>query len=285
MQRRAAAIYVAFFVIVGAASFSLAATANEPTVSFDNPEHQLSQNDTFTVNGQEYTVSELGAQMEGGGHGSAPTLSRSGTVTWTNESAVHTETWENNTTVTVGDEEARVVIPNESDPSSFTLREEINRTQILQSDSNADNETITRNGEQYVVVTEDGSQRLVPAEEYFPEPEGTSYQEGDSVDYNGNETTFTNVSQSEVTLEWTAPQENTVALEDRANVTLGGEQYLAFFPNNETVILTQNYESYQQQTQSIDTYDRHTDGLWAITTMSFGTAVLLLGMAYLPSRY
>ena len=285
MQRRAAAIYVAFFLIVGAASYSLIATATAPTIEFDNPEEQLQQNDTFTVDDQQYRVSELSATMEGGGHGSAARIVRSGAVVWTNQSVTYTQTWENNSTVTVDQEDWRVVIPNATDPSSFTLREEINETRILEQDPNADNETLTRNGERYVVITEDGEQRLVPANEYFPDPSRTSYDEGQTIDYRGNQTTFANVSTDAVTLEWTAPRDETIELADQSNVTIGDQTYLVHFEDNETVVLTQNFASFNEQSNAIETYHEQVNGLWGISILSFGTAILLAGMAYLPSRY
>jgi hypothetical protein len=285
MQRRAAAIYVAFFLIVGAASYSLIATAEAPTIEFQDPAASLGTNDTFSVGDRQYTVTALTATKEGGGHGSAARLVRSGTLAWTNESARYTATWDNNSTVTFDDTERRVVIPNETDPGSFRLREEINRTQILSADPAADNQTVTRNGEKYVVITENGTSQLVPAGEYFPEPESTAYEEGQTVDYRGNETTFANVSADSVTLEWTASQTNEIELADQSNVTLNGEQYLAYFPDNETVLLTQNYDAYREQTQSVDEYHKHVNGLWGISIVSFLVAVLLVGMAYLPSRY
>ena len=67
MQRRAAAIYVALFVLIGAASYSLIATAQQPTVEFDNPTYELSQGDQLDVGGQTYTVasvSETGGDLQ-----------------------------------------------------------------------------------------------------------------------------------------------------------------------------------------------------------------------------
>lgn len=181
MQRRAAAVSVAFFVVISAASYALVATAEEPTVSLENPDHSLEQGESFTVNGQEYTVSKIEATKEstggGGGHGGGggeEKLVRSGELTWTNESA-----------------------------------------------QNASN----------------GS------------------------------------------------AQNTVQLEHRSNVTLQGTTYLAFFPNNETVYLTQDFEAYHQETSRIERFHEHVSGLWGVSILSGIAAALLLGMAYLPSRY
>jgi len=285
MQRRAAAIYVAFFLIVGAASYSLIATATAPTVEFDNPEYQLGQDDSFTLGGTEYTVADISAGYEGGGHGSAPELVREGTLSWTNESARYTATWENNATVTVEDNEWRVLTDNDSDPPQLILQDELNRTAILQDDPNADDELVTRQGEDYVAITEDNTTRLVPADEYFPEPERVTYAEGETLTLEGNETTVASVSEAEVVLEWTAPRGSTLTLGDRANVTIQDQQYLAMFPDNSTVVLTQDYESYRTQQSEIERFETYKNGLWGVSIVSGLTVVLLAAMAYLPSRY
>lgn len=285
MQRRAAAVYGLLFLVLGAASYSLVATGAQPTIGFENPDHRLSAGDSLTIDGQEYVVSDISAQTEGGGHGAAPTLTRSGQLSTTNESSVYTETWANNSSVTFDDREWRVLVPNESDPSEFTLREELNESAILANDTSADNETVTRNGTQWVVVERDGETTLVPASEYFPAPENRQYAEDDSFDYRGNETTVTNVSAAQASVEWVAPRTLTTDVNDESNVTVGDTQYLAYFPDNQTMVLTSDYRSYSSQVAEIDTYHKHVAGLTGITIVSGVVTALLFGMAFLPSRY
>jgi hypothetical protein len=290
MQRRAAAIYVTFFLIVGAASYSLIATAQAPTVSFENPEYSLSQGDTFTVDGQQYTATEVQTEVEesggGGGHSGPVTteIIHSATFTWTNESARYTQTWENGSTVTYEGDEWVVVVPNASDPSSFTLRESIDRAGILANDTQADNETVTRDGREFVIVTENGSSTLVPAEEYFRTPDERRVSEGDSFELSGNQTRV-DVASDAVTFSWNAPRQNTVEVGDQANVTLSGQTYLAFFETNTTVVLTQDFESYRAQNDDIDSFHERENGLWGITIVSGALVVFLIGLAFLPSRY
>ena len=62
MQRRVAAIYFAFFLVMAMSAYSVIAVAEEPTV--DVAGEQLAQGDTITVNGQEYTVDSIGEQGE-----------------------------------------------------------------------------------------------------------------------------------------------------------------------------------------------------------------------------
>lgn len=294
MQRRAAAIYVALFLVIGAGAYSLIATAQTPTIGFENPEYELSQGQTFQVEGQTYNVTTVSAEVQsggGGGHGGGGggELVRSGQVSWVNDSARFTANWENNSTVTLGEDNTtyRVLVqPASGNPTDFTLREEINRTQILQNDSAADNETVVRNGERVVLVEgENGSLTAVPVDEYFPEPSTQQYSEGDQLTYQNNQTTVDAVENESVTLAWTAPKTNTAELSNEGNVTLGNQTYLAHFPSNETVVLTQDFESYRSQSDSIDEFHKHVNGLWGIVILCGSVAVLLVGMAYLPSRY
>jgi len=287
MQRRAAAIYVAFFIVLGAASYSVIATATAPTVEFDNPDHRLSHGDEFSVDDRTYTVTTISAETSdgGGGHGGGAEVTRSGQVSWTNDSARHTRTWEHEANVTYDGEEYQVLVEEADDPTAFRLQERINRSAILQDDPAVRNELVTVNGTEYVVRESGDNRSLTPASEYFPEPASTQYSEGDSLQFQGNATTVASVSSDGATLAWTAPRTNTVDVGNEANVTLNGQQYFAYFPDNSTLVLESDYGVYDRQTSEIDTYHDHVNGLWGVSIVSFATAILLLGMAYMPSRY
>jgi len=288
MQRRAAAIYVAFFIVLGAASYSVIATATAPTIGFENPDHRLSEGDQFSVDNRQYTVSAISAETSGGGGGhggGGATVTRSGQLSWTNDSARYTQTWEHNASVTYQGETYQVMVEQADDPSSFRLVEEVNRTAILQEDQAVNDETVTLNGTEYVVRESNGSRTLTPASEYFPTPNSTQYQEGQTVQYEGNATTVADVAGEGATLAWNAPRTNTVEVGNEANVTLSGQQYFAYFPDNSTLVLESDYDVYQEQTEEIDTYHEHVNGLWGVSIVSFATAIMLLGMAYMPSRY
>lgn len=285
MQRRAAALWVVFFLVIGAASYSLVATAEEPDLSVQG--ETLSENDTFTVDGQEYTVSSVGTETRGGGGhgGGGKETVHTATISWTVEDGTYTETWDNDSVVTFDGEEWRVVVDSGEDPSSFTLREQINRTAILRDDPDADNETVTHQGEEHVVVREDGEEKLVPADDYFPEPETREYSEGDTVDYRGNETTFADVATDGVTLEWTAPKSQETTVSEQDNVTLNGQTHFAHFPDSGTLVLSQDFDALSDWRNEVDTHHTHENGLWGVTIVSFSGAALLLILAFIPSRY
>ncbi|MEA5385692.1 hypothetical protein VB779_00145 [Haloarculaceae archaeon H-GB11] len=281
MQRRAAAIYLVFFVLVGAGAYGVLVTAPQPHVTFDKEAYAA--NDSFTVEGQTYTVSEVSTETSGGGHGSAATTTTVGTVAWVNDSAKFTATLENGSTVTRDNTTYQVLTrPNQSE---FVLRETRNLTQILQTDTRVQNETVTLNGTEYVYFTDD--ETLLAVSAYLGEPETQTYAAGDTYQYEGNETTISAITVSEVTLTWTGTKTNTADLSQGGNVTLGDQTYLVNFPDTESVqILSTNeyYDDYQQQLATIDSYHERTNGLWGIVILSGVAATLLLMTAYLPTR-
>jgi hypothetical protein len=278
MQRRAVAIYVTLFLVIGVGSYTLVTTGQQPSISFDDPEHSLSEGDTLTVDERTYTVSSLDASASDG-------VTREATFAWTNESARQTAELENGTVVLYQNDDYVVLTPNSSNETTFTLREQINRTAILQDDPDAENELATQDGEQYVVVTENGSRTLVEPSEYFPAPDTEEVATGDQFAYEGNQTTVATVGTETVTLEWFGPVQNTVTVASEANVTLNGQQYVAFMPNNETVQLESDYDTYQTEIAAIDTYNKRTSGLWGVTILSGATIIFLAMLAFLPSRY
>jgi hypothetical protein len=279
MQRRAVAIYAVLFLVIGVGSYTLVTTGQQPSISFDDPEHSLSQGDTLTVNDRTYTVSSLEASTSGGD------LTREATFAWTNESARQTAELENGTVVPYQNDDYVVLTPNSSNETTFTLREEINRTAILQDDPDAENELATQDGQKYVVVTENGSRTLVEPNEYFPVPDTEEVAVGDQFSYEGNQTTVASVGTEVVTLEWFGPEQNTVTAASEGNVSLNGQQYVAFMPNNETLQLESDYDTYRTELNAIDSYNERTSGLWGVTILSGAAVIFVVMLAFLPSRY
>lgn len=282
MQRRAAALWVAFFLVIGAASYTLVATAQEPGLSADGME--LSGGDSFTVDGQEYTVASIETKTEGGDHGAPEETVREATIAWTVEDGTHQETWDNGSVIEFDGNNWTVTVESSEDPASFTLTEKQNRTAMLEDDPNADDETVTHEGEEHVVVEEDGEEKLVPAEEYF-DPETREYQEGETVDHEGNETTFTDVSNESVTLEWTAPKDHEATIGNLENVTLNGQKHFAYFPSDDSVLLSTDFDALSSWQGESQTHQTHVNGLWGVSILSFAGAALLLMLAFLPPRY
>jgi len=357
MQRRVAAIYVVFFLVMGASAYSVIALAEEPAVDLEGD--SLGQGDAFTVNDREYVVAELNAS---GGEGEEEGSEAAATLEWTNESARYTTTLANNSsvaparasfpgqrsfhtatleagdTVTFNGSEAtvsipdgdspsnfslvrdgnetatfafndtfayrgnattvaavsseavtlvwgddyRVLVPSESDPSTFRMVQQFNVTARLAADSAVENRTVTRDdGRRYVVFEANGSTQ--PLEEYLPAPDVGELEDGDTMTVAGNETTVANVTSTGVVVEWTAPRTNAVEVAEGENVTLNGQQFVVHFEGDSVVLSTQ-VEKYQRDLARQDYFHERQNGLWGVTLLSGIAAVFIVGLAYLPVR-
>jgi hypothetical protein len=351
MQRRAAAVSAALFVLVAAGGYAFVGLAEEPGIEVE-ADHELGPSDSVTLAGTQYTATSV--DVAGG----------QATLQWTNESDRYTATlgnnstvpassvaWEgqtnrhsatlangsvvaynesdyrvvvaageapdtfllndtasnaseshaqgdtliydaNRTTVVSVTSEAvtlawgdpyRVLVENASDPAEFTLLEQINATRLVAQDPDAETLLTDDDGTRFVRFTDGSTERLA---EYLHEPERRTFAEGGTLTYQGNETTPATVGSEEVVLEWFGTKTNTVRALQGSNVTVGGETYLAHFPEGASAfMLTQDFQGYEDSQDRIDYYHERISGIWAATIISGLAAVLLIGLSYLPSRY
>lgn len=285
MQRRAAAVYIAFFLVLAAGSYAFIATAQGPSISIDDPDHELENGSELTLGERTYTVTSIEAsESGGGGHGGGgggETLEA--TVAWNNDSAVFSETWESNSSVTLGDTEYRLFIENASDPSEITLRT------VPGNDSGA---TLTYDGEaeRWYVVREadDGARELTP---YMRDDEFTNetLSEGDEIDYQGNQTTIANVSQEGVLLEWSGERTEEITFANGEEFVLNssqteGTEYVAHFPSEDRVLLSSDIEGYHDQVEEQEHFHERINGVWGVVIISSIATILLTGLAYLPRK-
>ncbi len=281
MQRRAAAGYVVLFLVLAAGAYALLSVTSAPAVDVENPDHELEAGDQLTVDGRTYTVQSVSAEeTEGDGHGGGGGVEYAATLAWTNESAAYSETWAADDGVEFSGLDfagARlngtydVLVPNESDPTTATLRAAPENLTTREVD-----------GVTYVETEgDDGSLELVPIAQYEP-LQRVTVEEG-TLDYRGNATTV-NVTESGVTLTWTAPREETVELGQTQNATLNGREYFAYFRSGEVVTLTTDVSSYRQSVAANDRYHERENGLWGITIVGGFAAVLLSALAFLPRK-
>lgn len=262
MQRRAAAVSAALFVLVAAGAFATIGVASPPTVETTGGE-RLATNETFPgANGTEYTVGDVSES--------------SATFTWQNASARYTATLENGSNVTYSDENFTVVIPNVSEPRNFTLRE-------VQT---VDQPTVTANGTTYVLVDRDGdgTQEAIPRDEYLGEQRTETFAVGAQLEYQNNTTQVADITASEVTLAWTGPKTLETSASAGENVTLGGETYLVYVQDGEAIV-TGDFQGYQDSQNRIDYYHERINGLWGVVIVAGIGAFLLLALSYMPSRY
>jgi hypothetical protein len=277
MQRRAAAAYVTFFLVIAAGSYGVIATTEAPAVTVQpgEAEHTLQSGTTFTVDGREYTVASISAEESDG------TVEGTATLEWVNVSERLTASWADNSTITDGNRTYRVLIPNVSAPEAFQLRPE---------PGDATNPH-WQNGSQFVDVDIDGdglTERDVPIGRYLQANESLSNRtierEG-TLQYRGNETRIISLTNESATLEWTADVTHTVELAHRANATLGDRTFLAFFPSTDTIYLDSvETTRYFDRAEDEDFYRLRTNGFWAVSILSGFAIVLLVGLAYMPRR-
>ncbi|WP_138007197.1 hypothetical protein [Halalkalirubrum salinum] len=281
MQRRAVAVYVAIFLLVGVGSYALITTAQAPTVSIDDAEYQLSDGDTFEINGTTYTASELSGEEEDG------ETVYSGTIEWSDPEAELSEQWSNESTIEYDDAEWEVAVDSGDEPDGFTLVEQLDRQAILEEDPDVGNETVEdEDGNESVIVVEDGQEVLVPADEYFPEPRSETFSSGDTLTYNNETVTVDTVDPNFVIVTWTGEETYSEDLEQEQEVTLENDQtFLVFFESDSSVGLIEDRSSYEAQVAQVDRFNDRISGLWYILVTSFSIVGLLLMLAFLPSRY
>jgi len=268
MQRRAAAIAVALFLVFAAGSYTLIGAAQQPDVSLDNPDYDsISEGEERTIAGTSYTFSSVSEE--------------SATATWDNESARYTATWSGGDAVVAVDGQNYSVAGLNASEGEFELREV----------QEVDRETVEQNGTTYVVIEEGENRTLVPRDSYLPEQEVFEFGVGDSVEYDGNdgnETVVASVTDSEVTVEWFAPGTFEVEFSEGENTTVGETPYLAHVETSggsPVLELTTDYGDYHSDVAAQETFHQRTNGLWGIVILSSLAAGLLVMLAYLPSRY
>lgn len=283
MQRRAAAVSAAILLFLAVGAYGLLGVASQPPIETDVAE-DATAGQSVTLGGTTYNVT--GIQATSGG---------TATFEWSNESGRFTESLTNNSTTTFeGDAPQtewddtnvtyRVLVGDGDNPTTVTLEE-------VQEVSEP---TFTRNGTTFVVVDQDGdgTDEVIPRDEYLDEPRTATFAVGDELDYHGNTTTIASVSSSSVTLEWFGPQTNSKSVSNGNNITLGGESYIAYFQDTsdatvgpERVVLTQDQAGYQDSLDRQDYWTERMRGLWGVVILGLIGGMGLIGLAYLPSRY
>jgi len=279
MQRRAVAVFVALFLAVAGVAGTLTVTADSPEIALENPEIDVSQNESIEVGGESYVVADISeSENDQGQMVISGTLERD----FTTETS---ETWANGSTVSVDDRDWRVEIAGEN-ATEFTLVEVLDRQAILGADDAAENETVTLDDGEYVAVTDDSGERtLVPVDEYFPAPEQRSYEVGETLEYDGQTVTVDGVTADGAVLVWETTETETVEFSQHSVVTIGGTDYVAHFPDASTLRMSSDIEAYEAQVSEIDQFNQYNSGLSRVLVLSVLSSIMLAGLAFIPSRY
>jgi hypothetical protein len=176
MQRRVAAIYFAFFLVMAASAYSVIAVAEEPGIELAGEE--LSEGDTVTVDGQTYAVASIEEQEEeGDGHGGGGGTTLVGSLSRTNDSFVYSAELANGSALSP----TNASWSGQAATSSATIQ---------------DGDTVAFNGSQRTANVSDGSFALLDD----AGNETASFEVGDRLDYRGNATTVTEIGASSATV-------------------------------------------------------------------------------------
>ncbi|SDG04821.1 hypothetical protein SAMN04488067_11382 [Halorubrum xinjiangense] len=279
MQRRAVAVFVALFLAIAGVAGALTATADSPEIALENPEIDASQNESIDIGGETYVVADISESENDEGQ-----MIISGTLEreFTTETS---ETWANESTVSVDDREWRVEIPGEN-ATEFTLVEVLDRGAILEADDDAENETVTLEDGEYVAVTdENGERTLVPVGEYFPAPEERTHATGETLEYDGQTVTVDDVTADGAVLAWETTDTETVEIAQQSTVTIGDTEYVAHFPDTSTLRMSTDIEAYEAQATEVERFNQYNSGLSRVLILSVLSSIMLAGMAFIPSRY
>ena len=266
MQRRWAAIYLAFFLVMAVSAYSVLAVAEEPGVTIDG--ETCSEGDTVEIDGVTYTFSEV--------------ADRDGSIESEGVSEQQT-VFENGSSVEYRDGEYAVEIESGEEPDAFELIEQFDVESILENDDAVENETITReDGNEYVVYREDGSTQLLS--EYLPEPDREQFSVGSSIEHDNATKTVESVTSDEVTLVWEAEDTQTIDINEGKIVELGGTEYVMTFVDDNTVMLSTDVDGYDAMTENRNYFEQRLSGLVYVIIFSLGAGFLVGALAFLPRR-
>ncbi|QGN07983.1 hypothetical protein Hrd1104_12205 [Halorhabdus sp. CBA1104] len=179
MQRRAVAISVVLFLVVGAGAYAFIGISEAPSISLPGEAHTVG--DTFSVQDRTYTVESVDGSDDG-----------SGELAWTNESARYTETLANDSTV-----------------SPLDVRwdgQDARWSRTLEAGSTIPYE----NGTYRVTVNTSADSPMAMLSNTDNASQNTTIAVEDTLTYRDNETTVTAIDDDGVTLVWAEPYRVTV---------------------------------------------------------------------------
>lgn len=250
----------------------------------------IDDGDTVTYNGSQLTanISNSTLALVNSTGNTTAEFSVGDTFRYQNNVTTVLQIGESTATFVWGDN-YEVVIANTTDPDQFRAVQRFNVSERLAQDPDVENQVYGNGSNQFVRYRNGTTQ---PLDAYLPEPAVTTFSEGDELTYRAGEdlsvpanvSTVVNITSDRVLLEWTGPRTTTQELTEGANVMLGGDQHTVHFVNPSTVVLTSDVGRYENQIQKQDYYHERKNGLWGISILSGVGALMVVALAYLPTR-
>jgi len=244
-------------------AYSVMALAEAPTPDIEGDTY--GDGETFQQGGTTYAVSV--------GEGS-------GEITY-DETVENEETFANDSVIDYDNASYNVSIEAGNDSDSFTLVQEFDVGAVLEEDPEVENSTFTRDDGTEVVVYRNGTTR--PLEEYL-DRDRVEFTEGDTIEHDDETKTIANVTSEEVLVTWESVEERSVGLSEGGTFTLEGTEYVATFPDNSTVVLSENVDEYRTYEENVAYHQERTTGLLYVIIFSASSSFLLAALAFLPRR-
>lgn len=267
MQRRAAAMYVLFFLVIAVGALGFINLVDAPDESMDEFDFQLVEGSTASIDETEYTVSRIDAF--------------SATMRFTVPDAAVTETIANESILNSTGVEYRVELPPVEDPTWIILHETYPDHGL---------ETTEIDGVTYVQVEENDEITLIPEDQYLEEQFGPrerlNLSIGDSFVWDERDATVTieSITATGVDVSYIGPEERSLTLVRGETTEIAGTTYGVNFVGDDTIQLTTDIDAWDSHLDALDTWDERYLGFWGIGVLSILAAILIGGLSYLPRR-
>ena len=114
--------------------------------------------------------------------------------------------------------------------------------------------------------------------------EELTFEEGDTLEYQGNETTISEVTDDEATVTWIDERTSTESVDSGEDLELNDDEVLRVHVEGDRVLLTSDIEGYDEQVDAAAAYDDRIEGVTWVIVLSLITVMMMISLAYLPVR-
>ena len=114
--------------------------------------------------------------------------------------------------------------------------------------------------------------------------EELTFEEGDTVEYQGNETTISEVTDDEATVTWIDERTSTESVDSGEDLELDDDEVLRVHVEGDRVLLTSDIEGYDEQVDAAAAYEDRIEGVTWVIVLSLITVMMMISLAYLPVR-
>lgn len=267
MQRRTAAMYVVFFLVIAVGAIAFINVVEAPSPSMDEYDFQLQVDDNVTIGDTTYQVTRIDVF--------------SATLAWTESEVEQSDNLDNESTIESEGTEYRIEIDPGEDPEGFVLHETFPEHDL---------DTVEVEGVTYVVIEENNETTFIPEQEYLLDEYGPREQVrltvGDSfyLDAVDASVSVEEITSEMVSVTWVGPDEQTMTIQRGEPTEIGGTTFVTNFVGTEYIQLTTDLDAYEEHQNALDTYDERHLGFWGVGVLSMITAILIGALSYLPRR-